>query len=255
MSEKIVCPYKAKVLENVPTKPGCWDYQKVGIFENDKQIGEYTRNYHGHAEQTFCPFMQKDKWYAVYSRDYTCTSVMELPSCKEIASEKEDTFGFCPVDYYVPYMFDDQNEFWKQETKMQDRNGKEVIYPGHGDIAGTFGFVSGCVWGDDSSWKAEWLDLSKITEGKIKREAKFGYIELPRTAVRLKDCISLDMGFERVQDTVEIARGMRFQLDTGKAWDEDAEEVKRLTKKLFSFEEWIKLPFIGQLYIRKPIKE
>jgi hypothetical protein len=250
MSEKIICPYTAKVLENVSNEPGCWDSQKVGIFENDKQIGEYIRNYHGHATQTFCPFMQKDKWFALYSKFYTGTSVMELPSCKELASEPEDSFGFCPVDYYVPWMFDDQNEFWKEEHEV---NGKK--YPGHGDIAGTFGFVSGCIWGDDNGWKVEWLDLSKITEGILKREAKFGYLQLPRTLARLKDHIALDMGFERNQDTVEIARGMRFGLSSGKCWDEDAEEVKRLTKRLFSFEEWHKIPFIGQLYIRKPIKD
>ena len=27
------------------------------------------------------------------------------------------------------------------------------------------GFVAGCVWGDDSSWKIEYLDLSKADEG------------------------------------------------------------------------------------------
>jgi hypothetical protein len=42
-----------------------------------------------------------------------------------------------------------------------------------------FGFVAGCIWGDDSSWKIEFLDLSEIASGVIKRDARFGYIEMP----------------------------------------------------------------------------
>jgi hypothetical protein len=42
-----------------------------------------------------------------------------------------------------------------------------------------FGFVSGCVWGDDSSWKLQYLDLSRAAEGILRREERFGYLELP----------------------------------------------------------------------------
>lgn len=43
---------------------------------------------------------------------------------------------------------------------------------------GTFGFVWGCIWGDDSSWKVQWLDLSRVAEGVLTREERFGYVEL-----------------------------------------------------------------------------
>ena len=42
-----------------------------------------------------------------------------------------------------------------------------------------FGFVAGCVWGDDSSWKLQYLDLSRAAEGIVRREERFGYLELP----------------------------------------------------------------------------
>lgn len=41
------------------------------------------------------------------------------------------------------------------------------------------GFVSGCVWGDDSSWKVECLDLTRVSEGVLKRDSRLGYFELP----------------------------------------------------------------------------
>jgi hypothetical protein len=43
---------------------------------------------------------------------------------------------------------------------------------------GGFGFVWGCLWGDDSSWKVQYLDLSDIRHGQIRREERFGYLRL-----------------------------------------------------------------------------
>ena len=132
------------------------------------QIGEYIR-YLPSAYHTFCPFKQDGRWFALFSGDYTITEVMELPTCKRIAAEKSSSHGFCPVDFYVP--FDDPR----------------VMASGQ---AGHFGFVAGCIWGDDSSWKIQHLDLSQIASGRIVRSERFGYIEMPNEMTRLSDCIS-----------------------------------------------------------------
>lgn len=137
----------------VPTKPGYWDHTQVEIFKDDTKIGEYTRNYSAFYN-TFFPFTQNGKDYALISEHYTGTSVIELPSCKIIAEEPKAAFGFCPTDFYVP---------------------KEI--PDRG-LKGQFGFVAGCIWGDDTSWKIQYLDLSQIENGIIKRDDRFGYIEL-----------------------------------------------------------------------------
>jgi len=42
-----------------------------------------------------------------------------------------------------------------------------------------FGFAAGCIWGDDSSWKVEYLDVTEVENGIVKRDSRFGYIELP----------------------------------------------------------------------------
>lgn len=173
--------YYAKVIETIKTPPS-WDNYKVGVFTNingqEKQIGEYDRNYG--LMSTFYPFKQNDKWYALYSKDYTATRVMSLPDCKDLCGEEEDAFGFCPVEYYIPCQnghSDDPSSYGNWEVNV-------------GKLAGTFGFVAGCIWGDDSSWKVQYLDLSKITEGKLINEPRFGYLELPREYKSLKDCFN-----------------------------------------------------------------
>jgi hypothetical protein len=44
--------------------------------------------------------------------------------------------------------------------------------------AGDFGFGWGCIWGDDSSWKVQYLDLSRVADGAIHRDDRFGYLKL-----------------------------------------------------------------------------
>ena len=91
---------------------------------------------------------------------------MTLPECKDLCGEEPHDEGFCPIEFYVP--FDLSKGF----------NGQ-------------FGFVSGAVWADDSSSKLEFLDLSRIEEGVFKREARFGYIELPEE-LSLSDAVNFD---------------------------------------------------------------
>jgi hypothetical protein len=80
------------------------------------------------------------------------------------------------------------------------------------------GFVAGCVWGDDSSWKIEYLDLSKADEGIIKREQRFGYIELPNH-LTLDKAINLEAGDGYMW--MRIATETNYDLATGKRGDEE----------------------------------
>jgi hypothetical protein len=34
------------------------------------------------------------------------------------------------------------------------------------------------VWGDDDSWKVQFLDLTDVRSGVIRRDERFGYVEL-----------------------------------------------------------------------------
>lgn len=153
-------------------------------------VGSYTRNY-GAFYNTFFPFQQGDQWYALYSKDYETTSVMELPSCKHLADTEE---GFCPVEFYVPTPAD-----------IPDYDESENY-----TLQGTFGFAAGCVWGDDSGgWKCEFLDLSRIKEGIVTMDGRLGYFELANRP--LKDCISWNL----YQESGRISVDTQIHLHTG----------------------------------------
>jgi hypothetical protein len=67
---------------------------------------------------------------------------------------------------------------------------------------GDFGFV----WGDDSSWKVPYLDLSSVAEGVIRRDDRFGYLKLAAdTKLEARDfirCSSYE-GERRVEFSIE----------------------------------------------------
>ena len=201
------CPYSYK---DSAIKHGgdCWNSTLVEIFEDDKKIGEYNRNYR--MLHTFHPFQQDGKWYALYSENYTATLVMELPSCKKIAGEEPCQWGFCPVDYYVPKDDDLLN------CEMADGEPKIEVSKKTGHV----GFMSGCVWGDDSSYKVRFIDLSKIMEGILKIDDRFGYVELPREHERLKDCLNFEF-YEDLSPSVEISISKFFNMETGKCDGDD----------------------------------
>jgi hypothetical protein len=143
--------------------------------------------------QTFCAFSKAGTDYALYSPHYTGTRLMELPSCRDLGGEDPSPDGFCPVEYFVP------------------------IDPDSGDALDV-GFVAGCVWGDDTSWKIQALDLSGAPDGKVARDARFGYVELP-DKVGLPDAISVNPCHPAAECAgfyVELKAVLRFELGTGK---------------------------------------
>lgn len=219
--------FTAKILGKIDDG---WGKTRVGIFQDDVQIGEYVRNYHGFNLETFFPFCAKDgKWYALYSEHYTCTYIMSLPDCKKIGGEEPVAHGFCPVEYYVPkykiykvkgYTEEEMiekgipKENWHWVSK--DREYKEYLNPGEreedfNDFEGNWiydlekGFVAGCRFGDDCSWKIEHLDLTKIDQGIIARKDSFGYIELPNN-LNLKNAIYISEG-----ECVTIAAQLHYR--------------------------------------------
>ena len=145
---------------------------RVDIREGERVVASYERNYA--MLRTFEPFRQGDRDYALISPDYTATSVVDLQTGQIVAAEEPNSWGFCPVGFYVP-------DWWDVHT----RTTKAGTLPGSGRWTsdhewptGDFGFVWGCVWGDDSSWKVQYLDLSAIAEGVLQREERFGYVML-----------------------------------------------------------------------------
>lgn len=241
--------YVAKVIGQIENEPGTWHSSKVGVFrvENDveEQVGEYTRNY-PQLFNTFFHFQLNGEDYALYSPDYTVTRILKLPSCKDIGGEDPVSHGFCPVDFYVPSYIDRElvglddsvSRYRINRPKPEDllprtttytpldpKTGERIkvekpSYPVSPLTFYLFGFVAGCIWGDDGSWKIQYLDLSQASKGVIKRDERFGYISLP-TNMNLETAIDLS-GYmydpkEDYSHTIQIAIQQRFDLRTGEA--------------------------------------
>ena len=244
-------PYFARVLGKVHYRPGAWHGLRVGVFrrENDidLQVGEYERNYPS-LFRTFAPFRAAGRDLALYSPDYTCTRLLELPSCRDVGGEEPDGAGFCPVDFFIPHFVDleyrsgDQSprRFRKQMPSTDDLVSRTipVTYPAtaqrpervehqHYAPVGSltyhpFGFVAGCIWGDDSSWKLQYLDLSQAANGILRREERFGYVELPHGLPLEKAVELLDDQSDPTEDyahQIEITLTKRFDLRTGRVVD------------------------------------
>lgn len=170
--------YFARPLAKIPNPPGprgepTWHSIEVGVFrvvdEQESQVGRYVRNYTT-LFKTFLQFRRGGQDFALYSPDYTCTRLVQLPGCIDIGGEEPSGMGFCPVEYHVACADD------------ADATGETRLYL-------ECGFVAGCVWGDDSSWKIQFLDLSQATSGRLKRDGRFGYIRLPMK-ISLAEAIS-----------------------------------------------------------------
>jgi hypothetical protein len=195
----------------VTEQPGTWPTVHVDVLDGDVVAASYDRNYS--MLNTFEPFRQGDRTYALVSPDYTATSVLDLQTGQIIASEDPNAGGFCPAGYYVPDWWDlHDGRMLPGSTHWRPVDDEWPI--------GDFGFVWGCVWGDDSSWKVEYLDLSAVRGGVIRRDHRFGYLRLatnskldPSEFIRC----SSSQGRRRVQFAIQV----EHDLTTGRPTPDD----------------------------------
>lgn len=235
-------------VEAVSKGPG-WPQFSVDVLKrvaagSDEQwvkVAEYERNYS--MLKTFTPFQQfvDGSWhdYALISTVYTRFEVLDLESGKIIAVEDYPTvsekvaqdsdgrltagqempgWGFCPMEFYVPNWWSEFDEsfipsmrtspsaFTPTDGQLEEILGEFSFYEGK------WAFYAGCIWGDDSSEKIRFIDLSRITEGIVTADERFGYLEIPEGLTLPQTVIpSAERG------DIQIAVPVRFDLKTGKA--------------------------------------
>lgn len=212
-------------IENIKSEVnGVWNTKNVVVYKDGVSIGGYERNYNsqGMAADTFYPFQYNNDWYALYSKDYTATRVAKLTDTfEDWCGEERHTNGFCPTEFYVPRsnVFEMQqpetgwkfayrtfdNEYSSKEKLMAEFYGREMDADGFREELHisrfikqeylSLGFLSGCVWGDDSSWKLRFIDLSKLDQKILTITEKFGYWELPELQ-QLHECVKIDAWYE-----------------------------------------------------------
>lgn len=179
-----------------------------------EKVFEYPRNYS--MMQTFEPFRQlKDgvwKDYALISTKYTRFEVVDLEAGEIVAVEETPRvtqeyldgipakqrepggwaaewkvgderpgWGFCPVDFRV-VDFQDRFNFDSINKPGYSREGEpaKYLYPDEqlNGYTGQWALYSGCIWGDDNGWKLRFIDLSRISEGIVTADERFGYVTL-----------------------------------------------------------------------------
>lgn len=237
------------------SEPDKWTKILVKVFRDEEVIYEYGRNYS--FLRTFEPFrqLQGDHWhdYAIISPQYSTFQILDLESGKVVAerpypqrpwfkSDKYDEYerrraekpewfeeggyyagkgpddlisgeGFCPMELWVPDGASD--------LELNEDNWDKYSYLLREDkLYGNFGLVAGCIWGDDTSAKVRHIDLSRISEGVVTEDERFGYVELPY-GFHLKD-----LDTDAVSSgSIQIPVGVRFNLQNGKASPWTHEEI------------------------------
>jgi hypothetical protein len=173
-------------------------------LDGDRVVGTYDRNYS--MLSTFEPFRRGDRNFALVSPNYTATSVMDLATGDIITGEQADDRGFCPVGFYVP-------DWWDVHTNLAFPGSRywnaDREWP-----TGDFGFVWGCQWGDDSTWKLQYLDLSLVEQGVIVREERFGYLSIS-TFHDLAPTRFIHVSRDDGETTVVVSLPQQFDVDTG----------------------------------------
>ena len=192
------------VVEKIDNGKGYWRYNLVSIKRNGILVGSYIRNYSSFSEATFHPFKIGDDWYALYSKEYTATRVAKLTNgFEDWCGETNDAFGFCPTEYFVPvkheysYVFPmkDRPALTGTSSQWLDCDYEKVqefwddVQKEKGTVTwSNWALMSGCVWGDDTSWKLRYIDLSEIPNKVLKITERFGYWELPQ---EIRKCVRI----------------------------------------------------------------
>jgi hypothetical protein len=257
--------YSARVSDGERTPEGVLiDIIKTSPNGEEERVHQYTRNYSA-LYRTFEPFRQyRDgvwKNYALLSTEYVRLAVMDLESFEIIATEaypvvtqeiadrlpsgtltvgeEKPGWGFCPVEFYVPDLFqtsrwsvfdpqsedlvvkrlpNDTDEQYERKVELRRKNRQleeDFLIAAYG---GQFGIYTGCIWGDDSSWKIRYVDLSRIHEGIVTTDERFGYVELGAIGP-LRNNVTIRSHNGKIRLSLPVA--VEFEQDSGAA-DKDA---------------------------------
>lgn len=168
----------------VSNGPGHWD-SCVGTvldtaYQKPRVVATVTRDYPNFPYE---PFRQGDRDYMLVAPHHTGTSVLDLATGEIVAAEPVAAGGFCPVGFHVP-------DWWD----VHDGSilpGSQYWQPEYEQPSGLYGFVWGCVWGDDSSWKVQHLDLSRVADGVLQRDDRYGYVPLATNSSTPPDFIDV----------------------------------------------------------------
>ena len=210
--------YSARKVREVSQRNGKdFRHSWVGVFEREpggaeRLLGEFEVP--AYLTGPFEPFAQGGRHYALYCPMYDRLAVMELPSMRTVWAEPEwdltgepppGHVGLCPLDLYVPRSRPDHFRF-RGETYVDE-------------VDGQFGFVTGRYWGAEG-WNPIWyLDLSRVSEGVVTQDLRFGEHD---SALPLEQAVDL-WQYTRADPCVRINWAGTYRLNAPARRDLQAE--------------------------------
>lgn len=224
----------------VVSEPRTWTQVEVAVYDLEHNENEPIYTYHRNYSflKTFEPFRiwveEENRWrnFALISPEYVSFKVLDLDTKEIVATcpppvltaedaesmnkhisetgrtyhegQEFPSWGFCPVEFYVPDVLDIHPSYLNSdsvEKYVKVFNAKR-----------SFGFVSGCIWGDDDSWKLQAVDLSAVLDGKVSTDDRFGYFILG-DHLSLRQSVDTDYFFDPRAETLSMVAPVSFTLN------------------------------------------
>lgn len=138
---------------------------------------------------------------------------------EEISYEAGQEFSaarFCPMSFHVPDVLDILSEQDARELREAVESQEKADVKFWDDWMNnflqrrSFGFESGCVWGDDWSKKVQAIDLTRILEGEVSDDDRFGYFVFNGD---LKDVYGKEYYDDDSQRSLSLKTDIHFHFD------------------------------------------
>lgn len=233
-------------------------------------VAEYIRNSDSwHAFEPFRQFLN-GVWhhYALVSINPFKVAVLDLSTGKIIAEEgtvhipsadqkllpadlATKIYSFAPVAFHVPDFFADHDLYYydriangEHPHENEDPEAYRARVGWHHaydyftlsqvfpkKYSGTFGVFAGSIGFDDATWKVRYVDLSRIREGIVTTDERFGYVEFAGEARDFRHSIEVTCNPEL---EISLPVKITFNVATGGAaphmrnnihWGDESQEA------------------------------
>lgn len=230
------------------SKPGYRDKVECKLFRKLDGVLLYEWVYGYSCEDVpFCPFIDNQlRICAIFYSDYSLAHVLRIEGDTARVIAKESISGFCgiklrEVSKEDDYFFEkdgmrEGNFLTRAEDDCCDEFGRlfKIHHPAKGVL------VYGCVWGG-GSYQLMFFDISKIEEGKLLKDSRFGLVEIDGDISKMKYITPCR------EEYIRVPVSTVFHLPTGRMvidYDNDIAGIASIDwgdEKLYTAE-WRRLP-------------
>lgn len=196
------------IFEAVVNEPGGRGSVMTHIEDHGEEVFSFNRRCLAYARSTCRLFVQYDQhddtdhWCVAFSDEYTRLSMVDLVTGRRVDEpwpmdadglDCRD-MGFCPIDVRMMDMSDllvdrrhghmhhrrsvpEQADRWVKMIQLSEDMCDHALMH-----TGSWGLEAGYFWGDDATDKIRRIDASRLRQGILSCDQRYGYIELDEHA-------------------------------------------------------------------------